>query len=159
MVLPTFVRQAIANEPITIFGTGKQSRCFGYVGEVVEAIYRLIHTPNAVGKVVNIGNDEEISIEELALLIKNRVGSSSAIEYIPYEAAYDAGFEDMFRRKPCLELLETLTGFRPRMKVAEIVESVLHHHPESKPKSTPRPMTHVHANIRPSAIAASASSD
>jgi UDP-glucose 4-epimerase len=159
MVLPTFLTQALSNETITIFGSGKQSRCFGYVGEVVEAIYRLMNTSNSVGKVVNIGNDHEITIEELALLIKGRVGSESAIQYVPYEEAYESGFEDMFRRKPCLDRLEKLTGFRPKMRVSEIVDRILQSVPEAKTMTKPRPISHVHASVRPSALAASASSD
>ncbi len=125
MVLPTFVGQALAQRPITIFGTGKQSRCFGYVGEVVQAIIRLMSMSEAVGQVVNIGNDQEITIEALAQLIKERTDSPSPIHYIPYESAYEAGFEDMFRRMPCLDRLESLTGFRPRMQVSEIVDRVI----------------------------------
>lgn len=124
MVLPTFVMQAIANEPITVFGSGKQSRCFGYVGEVVEAMLRLMQMPESVGQVINVGNDEEITIEQLAHMVKERVGSTSPIQYVPYEAAYEAGFEDMFRRVPSLERLEGLTGFRPTMNVAEIIDRV-----------------------------------
>jgi len=158
MVLPTFINQAIANDPITIFGTGKQSRCFGYVGEVVEAIYRLMHSASAIGQVVNIGNDQEITIEELAILIKDRVGSNSQINYIPYDAAYESGFEDMFRRKPCLDRLEKLTGFRPRMKVAQIVDRVLESLPESKSVLAPAMMPHIHSS-HSTPLAASAGSD
>ena len=124
MVLPTFVMQALTNQPITVFGSGKQSRCFGYVGEVIEAMLRLMQTPESVGQVINIGNDQEITMEKLACLVKERVGSASPIQYVPYETAYESGFEDMFRRVPSLERLERLTGFRPTMNIAEIIDRV-----------------------------------
>lgn len=125
MVLPTFVRQALAGEPITVFGNGKQSRCFCDVRDAVEAIYRLVLTERAVGQVVNIGNDEEITIEALAHLVRERAGSSSEIRYVPYDQAYEPGFEDMFRRVPSLEKLQDLTGFRPRTSLVEIVDRVV----------------------------------
>ncbi len=102
MVLPNFVRQALEGAPITVFGTGSQSRCFCDVRDTVAAILRLIGTEGAVGEVVNIGTDREISIEGLAHLVKKRTRSHSAVTYIPYEQAYEAGFEDMLRRVPSL---------------------------------------------------------
>jgi UDP-glucose 4-epimerase len=125
MVLPTFVRQALAGEPITVFGSGKQSRCFCDVRDCVEAVYRLVLTERAVGQVVNIGNDEEVTIEALAHLVRERAGSSSEIRYVPYDQAYEPGFEDMFRRVPSLEKLQDLTGFRPRTSLVEIVDRVI----------------------------------
>lgn len=125
MVLPTFVRQALASEPITVFGSGKQSRCFCDVRDCVEAVYRLVLTERAVGQVVNIGNDEEVTIEALANLVRERAGSSSEIRYVPYDQAYEPGFEDMFRRVPSLEKLQDLTGFRPRTSLVEIVDRVV----------------------------------
>jgi nucleoside-diphosphate-sugar epimerase len=127
MVLPNFVGQALAGEPITVFGNGKQSRCFCHVADAVEAIYRLVSTPRGIGEVVNIGSNQETTIEELALLVKQRTGSSSPLRYIPYGQAYEPGFEDMQRRVPCLEKLERLTGFRPAKPLAEIVDSVVAH--------------------------------
>ena len=127
MVLPNFVRQAVEGSPITVYGTGKQSRCFCDVNDAVEAILRLATTDEAVGEVVNIGNDYEITIEDLASLVKERVGSSSRIDYIPYDQAYEPGFEDMFRRVPCVEKLEVLTGFRPETSLPEIVDRVISH--------------------------------
>ena len=118
MVLPNFVRQALDAVPITVYGTGQQSRCFCDVNDAVEAILRLIATPQAVGEVVNVGNDVEVTIEALACLVKERTGSSSRIEHIPYDQAYEPGFEDMFRRVPSLEKLERLTGFRPQKAAA-----------------------------------------
>jgi UDP-glucose 4-epimerase len=125
MVLPNFVRQAMDGSPITVYGTGKQSRCFCDVNDAVEAILRLATTDEAVGEVVNVGNDYEITIEDLASLVKERVGSSSQIDYIPYDQAYEPGFEDMFRRVPCVEKLEALTGFRPETSLPEIVDRVI----------------------------------
>jgi len=124
MVLPNFVRQALEGAPITVYGTGQQSRCFCDVRDAVEALLRLAATDKAVGEVVNVGNDMEITIEGLARLVKGRTGSSSPIEYIPYDQAYEPGFEDMFRRVPCLEKLEQLTGFRPAIKLPEVVDRV-----------------------------------
>lgn len=125
MVLPTFVRQALAGEPITIFGSGKQSRCFGYVGDVVEALGKLIRTPEAVGQVVNLGSDEEVTIEELAQRVRQITGSHSEIVYIPYDQAYEAGFEDMPRRVPSLEKAYRLVGYRPKTPLDRIIESVV----------------------------------
>jgi UDP-glucose 4-epimerase len=127
MVLPTFVSQALEGAPLTVFGTGKQSRCFGYVGDVVEAILRLISTPTTVGEVVNIGNDAEITIGDLALLVKERTGSNSPVHFIPYDEAYEPGFEDMTRRVPSLDKLVRLTGFRPSTLLNAIIDKVIAH--------------------------------
>jgi UDP-glucose 4-epimerase len=127
MVLPNFVNQALDGAPITVFGTGKQSRCFGYVLDAVEAVLRLVAADSAVGEVVNIGNDEEISIEQLAFLVKERTGSGSSVQYIPYDQAYEPGFEDMPRRVPSLEKLVRLTGFRPTTPLPVIVDRVAEH--------------------------------
>ncbi|MGA8073212.1 MAG: GDP-mannose 4,6-dehydratase [Candidatus Acidiferrales bacterium] len=127
MVLPNFVRQALDSAPITVFGDGKQSRCFCDVADSVEAILRLIATPAAVGEVVNIGNDEEISIEGLAHRVKQQAKSSSAIEFVPYDQAYEPGFEDMPRRVPCLDKLVKLTGFRPATPLQKIIDRVIEH--------------------------------
>jgi UDP-glucose 4-epimerase len=125
MVLPNFVRQALEGSPITVFGTGDQSRCFCDVRDTVEAMLRLVGNDRAVGEVVNIGNDEEISIEGLARLVKQRTHSESAITHIPYEEAYEPGFEDMQRRIPLLEKLQHLTGFRPATQLTEITDRVI----------------------------------
>ncbi len=127
MVLPNFVTQALDGAPITVFGTGQQSRCFCDVSDAVEAMLRLISTDRAVGDVVNIGSDREITIEGLASLVKERTRSSSPITYIPYDQAYEPGFEDMLRRVPCLEKLERLTRFRPQTTLPEIVDRVTAH--------------------------------
>jgi UDP-glucose 4-epimerase len=125
MVLPTLVRQALNGDPLTVFGDGRQTRCFGYVNDVVEAILRLVSCPAAVGEVVNIGNDEEISIEALARMVKERTQSASAIQFVSYDQAYAPGFEDMQRRVPCLEKLAGFTGFRPTTNLEVIVDEVI----------------------------------
>jgi UDP-glucose 4-epimerase len=124
MVLPNFVSAALDNKTIGVYGTGKQSRCFCDVRDTVEALLRLIDTPRAVGQVVNVGNTEEISIEALAQLVKQRTASSSPIEFIPYDQAYEPGFEDMMRRVPCVDKLHSLTGFRPATPLTEIIDRV-----------------------------------
>jgi UDP-glucose 4-epimerase len=127
MVLPNFTSQALAGRPITVFGTGEQSRCFCDVRDTVEAILRLMSTDRAVGEVVNIGTDREIAIGELARMVKDRAGSASPIEHVPYDQAYEPGFEDMPRRLPSIEKLERLTGFRPETPLEEIVDRVAHY--------------------------------
>lgn len=124
MVLPTFVRQALLNEPITVFGDGKQRRCFGYVLDVVEALVRIARSDRVAGEIINIGNDEEISINDLAALVSNQLSSSSEIVKVSYEEAYGRGFEDMERRIPSLVKLERLVGFRPRTPLPEIIDAV-----------------------------------
>jgi UDP-glucose 4-epimerase len=125
MVLPTFVRQALGGEPLTVFGTGEQRRCFTYVGDVVEALVRIALTPAAVGEVINIGNDEEVSMNELAALVKHVAGSPSRVEHVPYAQAYGPGFEDMERRVPCVEKLERLAHYRPATPLETIVRRVV----------------------------------
>lgn len=125
MVLPNFARQAIEGSPITVYGTGQQSRCFCDVRDSIEAILRLVANDRAVGEVVNIGNDQEISIEGLAHMVKQRSKSASPITHTPYDQAYEPGFEDMPRRVPALEKLQHLTGFRPTMPLVEIVDRVI----------------------------------
>jgi UDP-glucose 4-epimerase len=127
MVVPNFVKQALEGKPITIFGDGRQSRCFCDVRDTVQAITRLVHTDAAVGEVVNIGSTQEISIEGLARVVKERTNSESPITYIPYDQAYEPGFEDMPRRIPSLEKLERLTGFRPTTTLPEIIDRVIAH--------------------------------
>jgi UDP-glucose 4-epimerase len=124
MVLPNFVKAALENRPICVYGNGKQSRCFCDVRDTVEALIRLMETPRAIGEVINVGNTEEISIEDLARLVKQRTSSSSPIEYIPYDQAYEPGFEDMMRRVPSIEKLHAITGFRPQTSLTEIIDRV-----------------------------------
>jgi UDP-glucose 4-epimerase len=124
MVLPNFVRQALANEPVTVYGDGTQSRCFGYVGDVVEALGKLVRTEAAVGQVFNIGNDEEVSINERAERVKKITGSTSSIVHVPYQEAYEEGFEDMPRRVPSIEKIGKLIGYRPKTSLNEIIHKV-----------------------------------
>ncbi|MCA9738501.1 MAG: GDP-mannose 4,6-dehydratase [Gemmatimonadota bacterium] len=127
MVLPNFAQQALAGEPLTVFGSGEQSRCFGHVRDTVEAVLRLIETPAAVGEVFNIGSDEEISIRALAERVKAAAESSSEIRLIPYSEAYAEGFEDMQRRVPDVRKLERTIGFRPRTGLDRIISDVVAH--------------------------------
>jgi UDP-glucose 4-epimerase len=124
MVMPTLVGQALAGLPLTVFGSGKQTRCFCDVQDCVQAILRLANTDRAVGQVINVGSDQETTIEALAKLIRERTASSSPIMYIPYERAYEPGFEDMHRRVPSLQKLERLTGFRPRIALTDTIDRV-----------------------------------
>jgi UDP-glucose 4-epimerase len=124
MVLPNFVKSALENAPISVFGNGKQSRCFCDVRDTVEALIRLMDTDRSIGEVTNVGNTEEITIEDLARKVKERTKSSSTIEYVPYDKAYEPGFEDMMRRVPSVEKLFALTGFRPQTPLAEIIDRV-----------------------------------
>ncbi len=140
MVLPTFVRQALDGAPITVYGSGRQSRCFCDVRDTIEGLLRLVGNDHAVGEVVNIGSDEEISIEGLARVVKERTGSESPITRIPYDQAYEPGFEDMLRRVPSLQKLELLTGFRPSTRLHEIVDRVTAYF-QSKVAAQPLPAT------------------
>jgi UDP-glucose 4-epimerase len=124
MVLPNFVKSALDNTTISVYGNGKQSRCFCDVRDTIESLIRLMDTERSIGEVVNVGNTEEISIEGLAQRVKERTGSSSPIEYVPYDKAYEPGFEDMMRRVPSVEKLHALTGFRPRTSLNEIIDRV-----------------------------------
>jgi len=121
MVLPTFVRQALAGQPITVFGDGTQSRSFTYVADVVDALVKLAQEPRAVGEVFNIGNTEEVTIRDLAERVKRITGSSSPVQLVPYDEAYEAGFEDMPRRVPDISKVHGLIGYEPRLALDEIV--------------------------------------
>ncbi len=125
MVLPTFVRQALRGEPMTIHGTGEQRRCFSYVGDVAEALMRLAQTPDSVGEIINIGNDRETSINELAALVKQITGSPSRFEYMSHAQVYGDAFEDVMRRIPCLEKLTSLIHYRPDTPLETIVRRVV----------------------------------
>lgn len=124
MVLPNFVKCALDGDPIEVYGNGQQSRCFCDVRDTVEALLRLIPLDSAVGEVINIGNTEEVTIENLAKIVKHRTASSSPIQFVPYDKAYEPGFEDMMRRVPSIEKLRTLTGFRPQTSLADIIDRV-----------------------------------
>jgi UDP-glucose 4-epimerase len=125
MVIPTFVRQALAGQPITVYGDGTQSRSFTYVGDVVDALVRLVGEPRAVGQVFNIGNGREITIRALAEKIRELTRSQSEIVLVPYDQAYEAGFEDMPRRVPDLQKLRGLIGYAPKVQLDEILERVI----------------------------------
>ncbi len=125
MVIPNFVKQALSGRPITVFGDGTQSRSFTYVGDVVRALLALVEHPGAVGQVFNIGNGEEISIRGLAEKIKAMTGSASEIVTIPYDQAYEAGFEDMPRRVPDITKINALVGYRPTVDLDEILVKVI----------------------------------
>ena len=127
MVLPTLVRQALAGEPITVFGDGSQSRSFTYVGDVVQALMRLAREPRAVGQVFNVGNMGEVTIADLAERVKRVAGSASPIHYIPYDEAYEAGFEDMPRRVPDIARIRDLVGYEPKVALDEIIRRVVEH--------------------------------
>jgi UDP-glucose 4-epimerase len=125
MVIPNFVRQALAGQPITVFGDGTQSRSFTYVGDVVDALSKLVREPRAVGRVFNVGNGYEISIRDLAERVRTLAGSSSEIVTIPYDQAYETGFEDMPRRVPDTSRIRELIGYEPKVQLDEILEKVI----------------------------------
>jgi UDP-glucose 4-epimerase len=125
MVIPNFVRQALAGQPITVFGDGTQSRSFTYVGDVVRALIALMNEPKAVGQVFNIGNGREITIQDLAEKIKTMTGSDSEIVRIPYDQAYESGFEDMPRRVPDIRKLSALVGYKPTVELDETLERII----------------------------------
>lgn len=127
MVLPTFVRQALRNEPLTVHGDGSQRRCFCAVGDVVEALIELLEHPASAGQVINVGSEEEVSIGELAERVRALVGSSSSIVRVPYEAAWDDQFEDMQRRVPDLGRLRRLIGLSQGQTLDDIIRSVIAH--------------------------------
>src|SRR3990170_1587634 len=125
MVVPTFVRQALQRHPITVYGDGRQSRCFTHVADTVRALTQLACHPDAVGQVVNVGSEEEVAIEELAGLVKRMTGSPSEIRHVPYVEAYEEGFEDMIRRVPDLTKIKRLIGYRPTRNLRGIVQDVI----------------------------------
>jgi UDP-glucose 4-epimerase len=124
MVVPRFVKSALANEPITIYGDGNQTRCFAHVYDVVDAVMAIAFAENTIGKVINIGNDFEISINGLAKKIINETSSKSEIVYVPYEEAYGDGFEDMERRVPNIDLINQLVGWKPRRDLSTIIADI-----------------------------------
>lgn len=125
MVIPNFVRQALTNQPITVYGDGKQSRCFGHVHDVVWALHRLCLTDKAIGQVFNVGAQGEISILDLAQKIKTMTGSASDIVHVPYEKAYEVGFEDMARRVPDTSKLKATIGYEPKRDLDQILRDVI----------------------------------
>ena len=125
MVIPNFVRQALAGEPITVFGDGKQSRAFTHVHDVVGALLKLVVEPKAIGQVINIGNTQEVTIENLAERVRELSGSKSPIKYIPYDQAYESGFEDMPRRVPDLSRVSGLIGYKTTLTLDDILNQVI----------------------------------
>lgn len=127
MVIPRFIRQALHGEPITVYGNGKQTRSFTYVGDVVKALVDLSESDAAEGEVFNVGNDERVTIEQLAQKVKLMTGSKSRIEYIPYEKAYSANYEDMMHRLPSLRKINGVIGYPPTMALDSILRTVIDH--------------------------------
>ena len=125
MVIPTFVKQALAGRPITVYGSGEQTRCFCYVADVVSALMKLMDHERAIGEVFNVGSNQEITIDELARKVKDLTNSESEIVLVPYDEAYEEGFEDMPRRIPNISKINALVGFRPEMSLAGILQSVI----------------------------------
>jgi UDP-glucose 4-epimerase len=128
MVIPTFVKQALSGRPLTVYGDGSQTRCFGYVKDVVGALVALMDREEAVGEVFNIGSSEEVSIMQLAERVKGLTGSKSEVVTVPYDEAYEEGFEDMPRRVPDTSKVAALTGFRPTVTLDEILKSVIEYY-------------------------------
>lgn len=124
MVVPRFVQFALKNEPITIYGNGEQTRCFGHVVDAVDAVVRIAFAENTIGKVINIGNDFEISINDLAKKVIEQTNSNSEIVYVPYEEAYGDGFEDMERRVPNIELIKSLVGWEPKRDLSTMITDI-----------------------------------
>jgi UDP-glucose 4-epimerase len=125
MVIPNFVRQALAGEPITVFGDGTQQRAFTHVTDVVGALLKLVVEPKAIGQVINIGNKQEITIQKLAERVRELSGSNSIIKLVPYDEAYESGFEDMPRRVPDLTRIKGLIGYEPKYELDEILTQVI----------------------------------
>jgi UDP-glucose 4-epimerase len=125
MVIPRFVRQALSGEPLSVYGDGSQTRCFCHVSDVVDALVRLLDEPSAEGDVFNVGSSEEISIEQLAKLVIARTGSSSAVVHLPYDVAYEAGFEDMTRRVPDVTKVREVTGWRAKRRLVDVLDDVI----------------------------------
>jgi UDP-glucose 4-epimerase len=124
MVIPRFVSMALKNEPITIYGNGEQTRCFGHIYDVIDAVMLVAFSDNTIGKAINIGNNFEISMNDLAKKIIKETRSKSEIIFIPYSEAYGDGFEDMERRVPNIDLIKSLTGWQPKRDLTQIIKDV-----------------------------------
>jgi UDP-glucose 4-epimerase len=131
MVVPTFVKQGLAGKPITIYGDGTQSRCFTHVYDVVKLLADVMLKDEAHGQVYNLGNDQEITINDLARNVRELTGNKSEIEYLSYEKAYEAGFEDMQRRVPCVDKIQALVGWRPSIGLPQILADVIQFYSQS----------------------------
>ena len=139
MVVPRFVRQALKEEPLTVYGDGSQSRCFSDVADVTRAIAQLAEESMAVGQVFNVGSTEEVTIRELAVRVINLTGSRSEITYVPYDEAYAPGFEDMQRRVPSIERISRLIGFAPRYTLKDTLGRVIEYERNDRQRTTPAP--------------------
>ncbi len=124
MVVPRFVQAAMHNQPLTIYGDGRQSRCFGHVADVAEALVAIMETSECYGQVINVGNDQEISITDLAKRVISIVGGHSKLAYVPYDQVYGDGFEDMLRRVPCIDRLQKLTGYKMQRDLDTVIQDV-----------------------------------
>lgn len=149
MVLPRFVDQALRGDPITVFGNGRQKRCFADVSDVVRALQQLADHPAAIGQVFNVGNPEEISIGELAKLVRKLTGSNSEIRLIPYDEAYQPGFEDMHRRVPNITKISKLVGYKPKVRLQEIVARIIESKRREGRASVEAPVT---ADLQPRSL-------
>jgi len=127
MVVPRFIRSAILGEPLIIHGTGNQTRCFGDVGDVVDALIKIMRHPRSAGEVYNLGSDQEISIIDLAKKVIKLTGSKSRIKYISYKKAYGEGFEDMQRRQPDLSKVKKLIGYNPKNNLDDVIKKIIEH--------------------------------
>jgi UDP-glucose 4-epimerase len=127
MVVPRFVRQALRGEDLTVYGDGRQRRCFCHVTDTVGAVLALLDNPGADGEVFNVGSQEEVTIDELAAMLIDMTGSSSTIVHIPYDEAYERGFEDMPRRLPDISKVTRLTGWRPSRSLDQTLADVIEH--------------------------------
>ena len=125
MVIPNFVQQALAGQPITVFGDGRQSRSFTHVADVVGALVKLVDEPKAIGQVINLGNTQEVTIQALAERVRELSGSKSPIKLVPYDEAYESGFEDMPRRVPDLAKIEAMIGYKTRFTLDDILTQVI----------------------------------
>jgi UDP-glucose 4-epimerase len=125
MVIPRFIEQARTGADITVYGDGTQSRCFGHVLDVVPAIHKLVHCDSALGQVVNLGSDEEVTVLQLAERVRSRLGSSSEIRFVPYDIAFRPGFEDMQRRVPDLKKANRLIGYRPTRSLDDVIDDIV----------------------------------
>jgi len=128
MVIPIFVKQALLGHPLTVYGDGKQTRCFSDVSDVVDGMMKLMESDKTIGEIFNIGNDEEISILDLAKKIKKMTNSKSPIEFIPYDKAYETGFEDMQRRLPDLTKINKFIGYKPKIKLNEMLQKIINYY-------------------------------
>jgi UDP-glucose 4-epimerase len=124
MVVPRFIHSALRNEPITIYGSGNQTRCFAHIYDVIDAVVAVAFASNTIGKVINIGNDFEISINRLAQKIITETNSKSEIVFVPYQEAYGAGFEDMERRVPSIDLINELVAWKPKRDLAMMIADI-----------------------------------